>query len=116
MRASANGTWQPAQNITRLGNITRASNGRLEFPSLQVFGTPGDYLLQFAPLDPNNRVLQPANLSLTLRTCVTGEAGVDVNARSDADKPWRDAGVNFRCAGVDCTSVHACFGRRRSAA
>ncbi|KAI8472522.1 MAG: hypothetical protein J3K34DRAFT_519707 [Monoraphidium minutum] len=91
-----NADGSPAANVTRLGNITRASNGSLLFPSLQVFALPGDYVVSFLPLDPNNRVLRPANLTLKLRRCMAGEAEQSVTA-GDADAAWRNAGINFRC-------------------
>lgn len=92
----ANGT--PASDVVRLGNITRAVNGYLSFPTLQVYALPGAYVLKFGPLDANNRVLQPALLDLSLRECMAGEAQMGTPAN---DTLRLSANINVKCEECD---------------
>jgi hypothetical protein len=89
----ANGSVADA--VLRQGNISRAYNGTLKFPSLQVFAPPGNaYVVDFIPLDPRNKVLAPARLNLTLRNCTVGEARLD---QSERDEQRRIAKVDVTC-------------------
>ncbi|GBF89398.1 hypothetical protein Rsub_01970 [Raphidocelis subcapitata] len=84
----------PADNVTRAGNISRASNGLADFPSLQIFAPPGSYLLEFAPFAAPAPALRPARLRLTLRGCAAGEARV---RGAPADAALRAAAVYEKC-------------------
>jgi len=102
-----------ADEIVRSGNISRGYDGVLRFPALQVFAPPGTYLVAFAPLDPNNRVLQPARLRLRLRNCTVGEADARL---TKTDALLRKVHVEFKCDVCQWGSYRCGWARRAGCA
>ena len=71
------GGYGATASLVVLGSSARAVQGAATFDSLQVYGVPGNYTLQ---VQPSDRPVQAATLSLLLRPCIAGEA-VKVQAR-----------------------------------
>jgi hypothetical protein len=102
LRRAGTGAPKLADEIVRAGNLSQAVRGVARFRALQVFAPPGDWLLEFSPLDGQERPLKPARVTLQLRSCIAGEAVESVGAE---DTRWAHIQVDIKCTSCQSGTV-----------